>query len=508
MTTAAITATIEIVPVSVLALQSQTVYFNTANPLTAAAVLSASGAELTDGDGNVVFGSVSANVPQGCGTVPGTCTVTVTGTDGYGFVAAPVTITVDVSAASVQVANSTATFADGSAPSQAALATALGATVTNSTTGGTPAVDSFAVDWSVPGSYTVIIGDSSANDVASNVTAQIRIVPAPVVTLPTTTIYLPASGSDPLTAATLIANSGATLTDASGNSITGSLSADTSGVNGSIAGTYTATITGTDAYGLMSAPATVSVVIYLSGQQGGAVSITGTPAVGATLTANMSGWADLAAPAYQWLLNGVPIAGATSSTFVVPSADAGDNISVTVTEAPSWYQAVSATSNVVAIPGGSGLGSNEVGGGGGTGSSSGTGTGSTDTSNTTTDSSKTTKTTFTAAVDVLKAGMSSTTVLLKLPASVKKGTKLVVTESQPGESKAKTASAKVTKTGQVRFSTGKLPVGTTVIRFYETRTTKKNVNGKAKPVTTKKLVKTETVKVKANAKKQSKLVMA
>src|SRR6201999_851829 len=98
--------------------------------------------------------------------------------------------------------------------------------------------------------------------------------------------------------------------------ITGTLSADTSAVDGSVAGTYSATITGTDAYGLTSAPATVTVVIYLSGQQTGAVSITGTPAVGATLTANMSGWADLADPSYQWLLNGIPISGATSSTFV------------------------------------------------------------------------------------------------------------------------------------------------------------------------------------------------
>ena len=48
---------------------------------------------------------------------------------------------------------------------------------------------------------------------------------------------------------------------------------------------------------------------------------------------------------------------------------------------------------------------------------------------------------------------------------------------------------KVAKTGQVRFATGKLPAGTTVIRFYETVEMKKKVDGTTKLVATKKLVK-------------------
>ena len=48
---------------------------------------------------------------------------------------------------------------------------------------------------------------------------------------------------------------------------------DTSRVNGSVAGTYPATITGADEYGFQAAPVTVTVLLYLSSEQPGSVSI-------------------------------------------------------------------------------------------------------------------------------------------------------------------------------------------------------------------------------------------
>jgi hypothetical protein len=351
-----VTATLEIVAVSVVTVTNPTVYFNTSNPPTTSNILSASGAEVTNGGGLPVPGSsLSVNLPTGCGTTAGSCTATITGTDAYGFTTAPVNVTVDVSAATVSVSNDTVTYHDtGSVPSQAALVSALGATVTGSTAGGQIVVNTSSVDWSVPGTYGVIVSDSNSNDETDYVTATIQIVPTPIVTLPATTVYLPVNANDPLPASTLLANSGATLTDGEGNAVAGNLSADTSAVNGTVAGTYSATITGTDHYGYQSAPVTVTVVMYLTAQQAGTVSITGTALVGGTLTANLSGWAGLAAPEYQWMLNGLPIPGATSVSYAVTSADLLGAMSVEATEAPQYYELASATSAAVTIAVGTG----------------------------------------------------------------------------------------------------------------------------------------------------------
>jgi hypothetical protein len=211
-------------------------------------------------------------------------------------------------------------------------------------------VDTSKVDWSVPGTYAATVGDSEEHDAADTVAVTVRVVPVPFVTLPDSTVYLPLSAADPLPAAPLLANAGATLTDVYGNAIGGTLSADTSAVNGSVAGTYKATITGTDAYGFASSPVTVTVVIYLSAQRPGTVSIKGTPAIGAMLTASPSGWAALSDPEYQWLRNGVEIPGATGPTYAVSSADAGGTLSVRMTESPEWYSTASAVSAPVTVP--------------------------------------------------------------------------------------------------------------------------------------------------------------
>jgi hypothetical protein len=60
--------------------------------------------------------------------------------------------------------------------------------------------------------------------------------------------------------------------------------------------------------------------------------ITGSAVVGQTLTADVGVWSpELTGVAYQWLVNGAVIRGATGSTYVVKSRDVGRQVSVRVT---------------------------------------------------------------------------------------------------------------------------------------------------------------------------------
>ena len=86
---------------------------------------------------------------------------------------------------------------------------------------------------------------------------------------------------------------------------------------------------------LVSAP-TVAVAAKPNSPATGAPSITGTPQVGQTLTAVTSGIIDAdglanATYSYQWLADGVAIAGATSGTYAPAAADKGKVITVRVT---------------------------------------------------------------------------------------------------------------------------------------------------------------------------------
>jgi surface antigen len=73
--------------------------------------------------------------------------------------------------------------------------------------------------------------------------------------------------------------------------------------------------------------------------------VSGAPRVGTTLTANAGGWAP-AGPAvrYQWLADGSPVSGATSSSFPLTSAQKDKRIAVRVTATRIGYAAVSAVS--------------------------------------------------------------------------------------------------------------------------------------------------------------------
>lgn len=78
--------------------------------------------------------------------------------------------------------------------------------------------------------------------------------------------------------------------------------------------------------------------------------VSGSGVVGQTLTTTNGTWTGNPTPtyAYQWQSNGSPISGATSSTYVLVSADAGTNVRCVVT-ATNAIGATSANSNAIAV---------------------------------------------------------------------------------------------------------------------------------------------------------------
>lgn len=81
-------------------------------------------------------------------------------------------------------------------------------------------------------------------------------------------------------------------------------------------------------------------------------SISGTAVVGQTLTVTAGGWSGSPTPtlSYQWYRGATPISGATSTTYTLVQADAGNtsNIKCVVT-ATNGAGSASADSNTVAI---------------------------------------------------------------------------------------------------------------------------------------------------------------
>jgi hypothetical protein len=79
--------------------------------------------------------------------------------------------------------------------------------------------------------------------------------------------------------------------------------------------------------------------------------VTGTLAPGATLTAVTGSWTPTPDSfTYQWLRDGVAIAGAAAKTYAVTSGDAGHALSVAVTAVKEDYASASATSAAVMVP--------------------------------------------------------------------------------------------------------------------------------------------------------------
>jgi hypothetical protein len=79
--------------------------------------------------------------------------------------------------------------------------------------------------------------------------------------------------------------------------------------------------------------------------------ISGSPALGATLTANPGSWTPAGVTfAYQWFRGATPIAGATSATYVVAEADGGQALTVQVTGSKTGLASATATSAAVNVP--------------------------------------------------------------------------------------------------------------------------------------------------------------
>jgi hypothetical protein len=386
---APVSTDIEVVPVTVLSATAQTVHYNVTSPPTVDEIKQAAGVELTDGAGHAVSGELSASVPAAAlaGTA-GEYQATISGTDFYGFTTNSVTVEVDVSDAAVATTGTTAVFeAHAEAandPSSSAVASALGASLTGSVKGGTVTADTSSVDWGVPGEYEVTVYDSDQDDEANIATATVKVVPDPVLSVPHTTVQIPVSGEASLSEALLLSVTGAELTDGSGNPIAGTVSVDCSQVVPAVAGSYTATITAEDSYGIAAPPITVTVEIITPTLTAGTVSLSGTAAVGQTLTATTSGWLPSTSFGYRWFLDGVEDPSAQGPTFTVDSADAGDTITVKVTGSAQYYASSSVISGPVTVPAssegdvgeaGAGNGGEEPGNGGGGNANAGSGPG-------------------------------------------------------------------------------------------------------------------------------------
>ena len=72
--------------------------------------------------------------------------------------------------------------------------------------------------------------------------------------------------------------------------------------------------------------------------------VTGTAQVDEPLTASAGTWSPSADPAYQWLVDGAPVAGATGASYTPAAADLRKQVAVQVTVARPGYKATSATS--------------------------------------------------------------------------------------------------------------------------------------------------------------------
>ncbi len=107
-----------------------------------------------------------------------------------------------------------------------------------------------------------------------------------------------------------------------------------------------------DSHNMNSMTASATVTVLNSAPTAGTVTISpASPQVGMTLTATASGFTDIDNDAltqhYQWSINGIPVSGATGTTFALTSAGHGDIITVdTWATDPSGAKSPTATASV------------------------------------------------------------------------------------------------------------------------------------------------------------------
>jgi len=206
-------------------------------------------------------------------------------------------------------------------PAAADVGKTLTVTVTGKKTGYYTTVVQRAIGTVQPGKMTASVGLSAVAQVGTKITA--------------TTSWSPTG-----TALTYQWLSGTTV-------ISGATGASYTPVASDIGKTITVKVTGTKAgYTTLIAQATSGKVLGLLTV--GTPTISGTVAVGYTLTANPGKWGPSGVTLkYQWYRNGTAISGASHATYVLTAADDGQAITVTVAGSLSGY--VSATNTSASV---------------------------------------------------------------------------------------------------------------------------------------------------------------
>ncbi|MGZ5526497.1 MAG: DUF4347 domain-containing protein [Methylomonas sp.] len=184
------------------------------------------------------------------------------------------------------------------------------------------------------------IGTSVSDGIAPAVTGSKAMTGSAVNDAPTGTVTItgtPAQGQT-LTASQSLADAdGLGVISyqwlANGSAISGATSSSYVLAQAEVGQTITVTASYTDGYGTNETvgSAATAAVANVNDAPTGTVTITGTPAQGQTLTASQS-LADadgLGVISYQWLANGSPISGATSSSYVLTQAEVGQTVTVT-----------------------------------------------------------------------------------------------------------------------------------------------------------------------------------
>lgn len=159
-----------------------------------------------------------------------------------------------------------------------------------------------------------------------------------------------------------------------GSAVSGATSSVYTVVEADAGHQLTVEVTATNSVGHHSAPSAPAAVPATAPSSVFAPELSGTPTVGSQLTATPGAWSGTSpiTYTYQWLSDGHPIAGATSSAYTLQASDQGHTISCTVT-ASNAGGAMSSTTATLAVASAAPGGGGTPAGGGGTGAAAGGG---------------------------------------------------------------------------------------------------------------------------------------